>query len=294
MDIKKCEVFVKAASCGSLTKAAEIMGYTQSGISHMMKTLETDIGFSLFQRHSKGISLTDNGARLLPIARKLLAWNEQMEQSVSAINGLATGDICIGTFSSVSIHWLPRIIKSFQLDYPMINISMLEGGIQEIDNWLEDGIADLGFFSRQPHQTFDWFPLKQDQLMAVLPKDYPIDDGDSFPVAAFNGKPFIMSAIGFDYDIHNVLDNNKVAADVKFSSMDDYAIVSMVENGLGLSILPSLVLNWCTEHVKIVELEPRAYRTLGIALPSLKGASPAVRKFLDYTRHILERDNLLV
>lgn len=292
MEIKKYEVFVKAASYGNFTKAAEAMGYTQSGVSHMMKSLEAEIGFPLFQRNSKGISLNDNGARLLPIARQLLAWNGQLEQTISSINGLVTGSICIGTFSSVSVHWLPRIIKSFQSDYPMINISMLEGGIQEIDGWLEDGSVDLAFFSRQPHQTFDWLPLKQDPLLAVLPKDYPVS-GDSFPVAEFNGKPFIMSAIGFDYDIHRVLENNNVAADIKFSSMDDYAIVSMVENGLGLSILPALVLKWCLERVKLVDLEPRAYRTLGIALPSLKNASPAVRKFLDYTKQVLERDNLL-
>jgi len=293
MDIKKYEVFVKAAEFGSLTKAGEAMGYTQSGVSHMMHSLESEVGFPLFNRTSKGVGLSDAGQKLLPIVRNLLVWSEQLDQTISEINGVASGNICIGTFSSVSIHWLPRIIKSFQSDYPKIKISMKEGGIQEIDGWLAEGVADMGFYSRQPHHTFDWIELKQDPLLAILPKDYPIADGERFPVLAFNSRPFIMSAVGFDYDIHRVLEENGVSADIKFTSMDDYAIVSMVENKLGLSILPELVLKWCRQYVKVVELEPRAYRAVGIAVPSIKGASPAVKKFLAYSRHVLIRDSLL-
>lgn len=291
MDIKKYKMFLKAAELGSLTRAAEAAGYTQSGVSHMIKSLEDEIGFALFKRGSKGIALTEEAQRLLPVVRSLLGWNEQLEQTISDINGLVVGNICIGAFSSVSVHWLPRIIKSFQLDYPMVDISILEGGIQEIDAWLIDGVADIGFLSRQPHQTFDWIPLKLDPLLAVLPNDYPLESGARFPITEFNEKPFIMSAAGFDYDIHRALDDNNVKADIRFSSKDDYAIVSMVENELGLSILPELVLRWCGERVKLAELEPKSYRALGIALSSLKNASPVARKFIDHAKHILESDN---
>ena len=293
MIIRKYKVFLKAAELGNLTKTGEVMGYTQSGVSHMMKSLEDEVGFSLFARGSKGITLTANGEKILPIVRRLLDSNEQLEQTVSSINGLVSGNICIGSFSSTSTHWLPRIIKNFQADYPMVNISILEGGIQEIAGWLSEGIADIGFCSRQGHLSFDWIPLKQDPMLAVLPKDHPLEDGKPFPIKEFNGSPFIMSAPGFDYDIHRVLDDNNVTADIKFSSKDDYAIVSMVANNLGFSILPELVLLWCAGHVKLAELQPGAYRELGIAVPSLKNVPPAVRKFLDYTVRILTRDNLI-
>ena len=293
MIIRKYKVFLKAAEFGNLTRTGEVMGYTQSGVSHMMKSLEAEVGFPLLKRSSKGISLTDNGEKLFPIVRKLLDCNEQLEQTISSINGLITGNVRIGSFSSISVHWLPRIIKSFQSDYPMVDIRLLEGGIEEIDGWLMEGAADVGFFSRQPHQSFDWLPLKQDPLMAVLPKDYPLAEGEPFPIEAFNGKPFIMSALGFDYDIHRVLDQNNVTPDIKFSSMDDYAIVSMVANDLGFSILPELVLKWCAGHVRLAELEPKGYRTLGIAVPSLNNVSPAVKKFLAYAENILKRDKLI-
>lgn len=293
MIIRKFKMLLKVAEFGNLTRAGEVMGYTQSGVSHMMKSLETELGFPLFKRVSKGVVLSDNGEVLLPILRKILESNEQLEQTISSINGLLIGKVAIASFSSTSIHWLPKIIKEFQSDYPRVDLSVMEGGIKEIDGWLSDGIADIGFCSRQPHQSFDWIPLKEDPLLAILPKDHPLKEGRPFSVKRFNGKPFIMSAIGFDYDIHRVLDENKVTPDIKFSSKDDYAIVSMVENKLGISILPELVLSWCTSHMRTAELKPKASRSLGIAVPSLTEVSPAVQKFLAYSVRILKRDKLI-
>lgn len=293
MIIRKYKVFLKAAELGNLTRAGEAMGYTQSGVSHMMKNLEAEVGFPLFTRNSKGIALSDNGQRLLPVIRKLLESNEQLEQTISSINGLLAGKVCIASFSSISTHWLPRIIKAFQADYPLVDLSVLEGGIKEIDGWLLSGMADIGFCSRQAHHAFDWIPLKQDPLLAVLPKDLPLEEGVPFAIRRFNGKPFILSALGFDYDINRVLEENNITPDIKFSSKDDYAIVSMVENCLGYSILPELVLTWCSGHVRLAELEPKSHRALGIAVPSVENVSPAVRKFLDYSTQILLRDNLI-
>lgn len=293
MIIRKYKVFLKAVEFGNLTKTGEVMGYTQSGVSHMMKSLEAEVGFPLLKRNSKGITLTDNGKLLLPIVRRLLDNNELLEQTISGVKGLVTGKVSIGAFSSISTHWLPRIIKNFQADFPMVTISILEGGIKEIDAWLQNGTADIGFFSRQPHHSFDWIPLKNDPLLAILPKNHPLKKGKLFPVKKFNGEPFIVSAQGFDYDVHRVIEENGITPDIKFSSMDDYAIASMVENDLGISILPELVLKWCQAFIRTAELEPKSYRELGIAVPALDEISPAVKKFLEYTMDTLKRDKLI-
>jgi DNA-binding transcriptional LysR family regulator len=293
MNIKKYEVFLKIAELGTFTKVGEVMGYTQSGISHIVKSLEAEMGFPLFQRASKGIILNDNGKRLLPLVRNVLLWSEQLQQTISSINGLVTGSIGIGTFSSISIHWLPKIIKEFQRDYPQIHISLYEGGIQEIDDWLMQGVVDIAFFSRQSHHFFEWIALKEDPLLAVLPMDYPFPDKQYFPVENFNGAPFIISTAGFDYDIHRVLEQSNITAEVKFSSKDDDAIISMVEHGLGITILPELILGCRTHNVKALKLEPEFFRSLGIALPSMDDISPAAKKFLEYAKLILKRDKLL-
>lgn len=290
MDIKKIELFVDIAETLNFTKTGERMGYTQSGVSHILKTLESEIGFSLFVRTKKGVQLTADGQYLLPYVRKLLKSNEELEQIISSINGIQTGVITIGTFSSVSIHWLPKIIYQFQQKFPHVNLHMKEGGIQNIQSWIEDGSVDFGFFSKQPSHTFDWFPIKEDPLLAVLPYDYPLSDTSEFLLSNFQNQPFIMSETGTDYDIHRTLQDARVSPDIRFSAKDDYAIISMVEHNLGISILPELILKGRTQKVKTLPLNPYAFRTLGIGMLSFEHATPATQMFISYAKKILENE----
>ena len=128
MDARKYEVIIKAAECGNLTRAGEDFGYTQSGVSHMIKAVETEFGFRIFLRGRGGVTLTEEGSRVLPYLREIVKWNERLTQTVSSLSGLITGTLRIGSFSSIAAHWLPQIIKRFQSDYPNIKIEITEGG----------------------------------------------------------------------------------------------------------------------------------------------------------------------
>lgn len=287
MDIRKYEVFLRAVECGNLTRAGEELGYTQSGVSHMMKSLENELGFPLLIRGRTGVVPTPEGEEIHRIARELVKWNQLLNQSVAAIRGLETGEIRIGTFFSVSINWLPQIIKRFQQAHPHITIHLMEGGVCEMEDWLTEGRVDLAFLSRQEHHRFDWIPLKEDRMLAVLPleekallREAGLCSHQPIPLSYFEDKPFILSAEGFDYDVHRVLREGQVSPRIEFSSMDDYAIVSMVKNGLGLSILPELALKDQMGAILATELNPPFYRSLGIALPCIKNASPAASKFI--------------
>lgn len=287
MDIRKYEVFLRAVECGNLTRAGEELGYTQSGVSHMMKSLENELGFPLLIRGRTGVIPTPEGNEIHRIARELVKWNQLLNQSVSSIRGLETGEIRIGTFFSVSVNWLPEIIKRFQEAHPHITIHLMEGGVCEMEDWLTDGRVDLAFLSRQDHHHFDWIPLKEDRMLAVLPlkdtarlEETGLLGSGHIPLSYFEDQPFILSAEGFDYDVHRVLRDGQVSPRIEFSSMDDYAIVSMVKSGLGISILPELALKDQMETILALELDPPFYRSLGIALPSIKNASPAASQFI--------------
>ncbi len=283
MDLNKLKTFLVVAEYESISKAAIQLGYTQSGISHTLKRLEEEINLPLFHRNRNGVTLTNVGEELLPIVRNLISVNEQLDQTIYSLQGIHKGDLTIGTFASISILWLPKVIHQFQLDYPDIKIHLKEGGIEEVQHWIQTNNVDLGFCSAQPDDDFDWIPLKQDPLLAILPKDYPIEGKDSFDIKNFKKQPFIMSAMGIDYDIHRVLQNGKVTPDVRFSSMDDYAIISMVENKLGISILPELIVKGHpSSNILTLPLKPFAYRSLGIGIKSKKMASPATKKFIEY------------
>lgn len=275
------------AETANFTKSGDRMGYTQSGVSHMLKSLETEIGFPLFIRSKQGVKLTAAAERILPVVRSLLAKYENLEQNICEINGLDVGQLTIATFSSISIHWLPRILHQFQKTYPGINIKLLEGGTDDIVSWIEEDIADFGFISEREIHALDWIPLYEDPLMAVLPLDYPAPPSGRFPITDFKDQDFIISAMGTDYDIHYALSSSGVTPNIRYTSTDDHAIISMIANHLGISILPRLVFRDLEDSVAAYPLQPHYFRMLGIALKSRETMSPAAAKFINLTKETL-------
>jgi len=287
MDIKKCEVFLRSVDSGSFSKAAKELGYTPSGISHMMNALEDELGFQLLVRKRNGVEPTAEGERIIPILRELVKWDEQLTQVTSEITGLETGTITIGTYASMSVHWLPKIIKAFQEDYPNINIKMMEGVRQELESWMDEHRIDLCFYSYQPPMKHDWIPLKDDPMLAILPPEHPLAKNKSYPIAACEKEQFIMPALGYDYDVVHLLEEAHLSVNIRFSTMDNYAILSMIECGLGMSIMNELVTKGRICDVVMLPLEEPKHITMGIALPSLSTASPATRKFIAYAKKIV-------
>jgi DNA-binding transcriptional LysR family regulator len=288
LSLSKYEVFLKVVELGSLTKAAEVMGFTQSGISHTINSLETEFGFSLLIRNRSGVKLTVNGEQVLQPIREILNWNEQLKQKVTHIHGLETGTITIGTFTSVSVHWLPGMIKQFRSQYPYIEFKLMEGGYLEIEQWIEAGVIDCGFISLPTRDKFDIFPLKKDRMLAIVSRDHPISGAPYFPLPQIAYEDFVMPKTGSDYDVRRVLEKAGIVPNVKFSAGDDYAIMAMVEKGLGMSILPELVLKRQNHNVVMLELEEPSFRSLGIAVLSMKHTSPATKKFIKHVQEWVE------
>lgn len=289
MDIKKYELFIDVAETGNFTKSAERIGYTQSGVSHLLKSLEGEVGFPLFVRSKKGVTLTQSGETLLPLIRELLASNEKIEQTIEEIKGYEIGKICIGTFTSVSISWLPQIIYEFEKKYPSITINIKEGGTDEIEQWIDDHSIDLGFLSERHIKPMAFLPLYEDPLVAIVPFDHPRANDEYLSMEEIDDKPFIISTIGTDYDIHHALSDANIKPDIKYSCTDDHAIVSMVANHLGISILPELIVKDYGKEVAIKKLNPYYSRTLGIGYKSKEHLSPAAKKFVEFAKfYILE------
>ena len=114
MNLQKYLSFVKTVEYGSFTKAAEILNYTQSGVSRMIADLEKEWGITLLERSKSGVKPTSDGMKLLPYVQNLCADFDKLKMQADELNGLQSGLIRIGTISSVATHWLPNIIKKFQ------------------------------------------------------------------------------------------------------------------------------------------------------------------------------------
>lgn len=282
MDLKKYKVFLASADLGSFTKAAAQLDYTPSGVTHMMNALEEELGFQILTRGKNGVQLTENGKRLVPILRELLHLEEEFSQTVSEMNGLNSGTIRIGSYSSIAVHWLPKIIKSFQHDYPNIRIKLMEGIRQEVVSWLEEQKIDLGFMSYQPGMKFDWIPLRDDPMIAVLPLDHPLAKEKAYPLKNCESENFIMPACGSDFDVVELFRNAKISPKIRYETFENYAALSMIECGLGMSVMNELVTKGRICNVIKLPLEPEEHISLGIAVPNTDKLPPAAKKFIVY------------
>lgn len=293
MDVKKYEVIIKTVEYGNLTKAGEFFGYTQSGVSHMIKVVEEELGFRVLNRSRSGVSPTPEGERIIPALREIARWNENLVQIIADINGLACGKLRVGVFSSVAIHWLPRIIRNFQADYPHIGIDIIEGGSEDLRDKLSNGEIDLALMSIQPNFGFEAQVLKVDPFFAVLPQKHPLAKKANFPLEEFNGLEFILVKRGYDDDIYKILADYSLKPNIKFTSNNEHAVVSMIESGLGVSILPELIVRSYSEKVSVLPLYPEVSRKLGICVRSFDELSPACRRFCRYVRKTVAPDGAM-
>lgn len=282
MNILKYMAFVKTVECSSFTKAAKILNYSQSGISRMIRDLEKEWNVSLLERNRTGVKLTSDGTKLLPFVRSVCEEYQKLQMQVDDLNGLQSGLIRIGTISSIATHWLPNMIKEFQKQYPSINYELLLGHYADIEQWIIEGRVDCGFLRLPTHSDLETEFLESDKLLVVLPQTHPLAGCEKFPVSALESDPFMLLEKDEKAEISQLLEKYHIHPNIHFTTVDDYAIMSMVEKGLGISILPELILKRTPYHIITKELDVPAYRTLGLAMRDRKGASLAVKRFLDY------------
>ncbi|MCM3782808.1 LysR family transcriptional regulator [Neobacillus mesonae] len=293
MSLAKYEIFSAAVELQSLTKAAESLNLTQSAVSHAIASLEASCGFSLLIRSKSGIHLTANGERILPYMREILKWNEMMHQEIQLLSGIQTGTVKIGTFTSVSSQWLPGVIKSFQHEYPAIHIKLKEGDYGEIKNWISSGAVDFGFLSLQGPTAYDTIPLKKDRMVCILPIDHPLAAEPSVSLHQLSDDPFIMPKWGGDDEIEMMIKTHRVKLSIRFEVAEEQAIIGMVQHGLGISILPEMVLTRLPDSIRVVPIAEEPYRMIGMAALSLKDLSPAAQKLMISVQDWLKLQHLI-
>ena len=204
---------------------------------------------------------------------------------IDSIHGLEKGLIRIGTFSSVATHWLPNIIKAFQRDYPGIEYELLLGDYTEIEEWILEGRVDCGFLRLPTCEDFDCIPLEKDELKAIIPASHPLANEDVFPLEELCKEPFILLEKGARAEISELFERNKLKPNVRFTTWDDYAVMSMVESGLGVSILPQLILKRVPYEIISKSLDVEAYRQIGFVVREMKTTSIAVKRFMEYLKY---------
>ena len=282
MENSRYKAFVASVETGSFSKAAEKINYTPSGVCQLVNALEKEMGFPLLTRDKKGVRPTADGEAVLLAVRDLLQQEDRLNQISAEIRGLNIGNITISSYSSIATHWLPSVIKNFQEAYPHINIRMMEGIRQENIKWLEEKVVDLAFCSYEEPMNYDWIPLAKDPMLAVLPADHPLAHSEAYPLANCQYEKFIMPALGHDDDVTALFQRYHFSPQIVFTTLENFSAMALIEQGMGISIMNRLITQRWQFNVVKLPLDPPQSITLGIASPSLRQASPAVKRFVNY------------
>ena len=279
MDSKKLEILMTAADLGSFTRASEVVGYTQSGLTHMMDALEREVGFPLLRRSHSGIALTEEGAQLMPAIREFLRANANLEDQIRAIAEKKTEVIRIAAYASIAMHWMPEILYRFRRLCPeaSVDLRMVDHALEPFE-LLEKGQTDLILASRHSSPFCQWIPLYDDRMFAILPRDYPLMDRESFPLREFDGKEFLMPYGRFDIDVKAALSPAGVKINPVVSRVDDETVIRMVGRGLGVSMMTELMIRGRTDDVRCVPVEPAVIREIGMGTHVRSRETEAIRK----------------
>ena len=288
MESKKLEALLMAVDLGSFTKAAEVLGYTQSGLTHMMNSLEKEVGFTLLERGRSGVRLTEDGERIAPAVREFLQANARLDSVIEQVASSRTEIIRVSAYASIAMHWLPGIIQRFREECPDVDVDIRMADHVDVPyELLAQGKMDAILVSPQDEGQYEWVHLADDPMFAVLPKDFDTQGMTVFPLAAFEARDFIMPSQGFDKDIMRIFNRIGVKPHILPTWVDDPTVISMVSHGLGVSMMTELTVRGRTDGVKLLPVEPASSRELGLAVRSLDAASDGLRHFIDCTKRVV-------
>ena len=276
--------FLTAIDSGSFTRAGEILGYTQSNLTQMMRSFEDELGIPLLIKTKKGVEPTGEAKQLLPVMRAMIAQEERFFQEADEIRGLHRGLIRIGSYVSTSSTWLPQVIGYYQSAYPDVEFNIVESGQEEMLRGLVNGSLDLALMSAPENDSVDFIPVLDDPMVVVFPPDHDLSAYDYVPIGKLQDYPLIMTYREYDTDANRILLDAGLDASVKYRSADDFAVLSMVQHGLGISILPELTLDRFPGSYDYRMLDPESYRSLGIGIRSIKEAGPLARSVINYIK----------
>lgn len=286
----KMAILLEIVRIGSITKAAEELNYTQSGLTYLLNTLEEDLGIPLLKRDHKGVSFTEEGLQLEPYIRSLVYKENQLREKVDELVGKANERIRIGAIHSIANHWLPQVIVKFKKDYPSALIEFRVGGGSEIPVWVKEGMIDIGIADQVHAEGFDWRPIMNDQFYVAVPISWNIHPKNgAILIDDLREHPMVFTSA----NLKNA--GARAMKDIKqkfmISSADGITLLSMVESGLGFSLLSQQYLRDCPELVLMYPTDPPIFRRVVILANAFKSLRPLARKFVACMQKESESDD---
>lgn len=281
MDTDKLKALLAAIRCGNLSEAAQELGYTPSGMSRMMASLENETGLRLLLRSRNGVAATADCLRLLPSFRSLVQLADNVEQEMAELSGAITGEVRVATAYAIYYRPFSDLIGAFCKRYPGIRVDIREGRSSALMKEIEARSLDFCLISKRDGAC-EWIPLFDDPFYAWVPSDHPAAARGVYKMKEFESDPYIELYPGKESDASRIFDGHGIRPNTRYTTSDTYAAYSMVEAGLGVAAANGLFRNLWSGDVVSLPLSPSVSVPIGIAVTSADGISPAAKKFRDF------------
>lgn len=277
----KYEIIIKASETKSFTRTAEYFQYSQPAISQTIKSVEKELGVALFRRTPQGIFLSEEGKRLLPYMQEIVTGHRRLAECAGEIQRLQSGTIRLGVYLSVSCHWLPVRIRKFKDLYPNIEFELFEEDDATLLNWLQNGRLDLLFASDPKRREFKYQKLFEDPFMVIVPENHFAADKASITLQELESETFICIETAYNQYLNPLFQSFNIST-IQYQVLDDMAVLALVEQGLGVSVLPRLVANRNPYRIKLVHLKPSLSRYIGMLTRKDDYLPWAVKTFMKF------------
>lgn len=279
------DAFLEIVKRGSLSAAAKSLGYSQSNLSHMLMSLEDELGVTLLVRGRGGVRLTREGEALMPYLNDVASANERLGEKAGSLRGITAGKLKVASFSSVACHWLPDIIGRFHEKYPLIEFELAGGSYLQIESLIASKSADCAFIRLPTKTPMKTHLLKKDPFLAILPPGHRYSGSSGLTFEMLAGDPFILPDDIGDNEVLPFFKARGYTPNVVYTVPDIFTVMAMVRAGLGVSVMTNLASS-DFEGIVRKPLDSGESRKIGIAIAEKPTA--AAKKFVEFTREYIK------
>ena len=273
MNLTKYDVFFKVLETKTISQAAKELGYSQSAVSQTIKSLEEELEATLFIRQKSGVILSKDGHAYLPYLKSVQASLANLRTKKQEMKGLDQAILRIGTFTSVSRHLLPSLMKEF--------IELYQSEYTNIEQQLLEGSLDLGFTCIDAIQQVQYQELYYDEMFALVPQNHVLANYEVLSMEQIAKYPFIQLDEG-EYSLPiKTFQNLGLHVQIKHKVYDDFTILAMIRQNLGISILYQNALS-DYDDLCLIPIQENLFRHVGIAYNNYDTLSYAGKTFLDF------------
>ena len=290
MDTKYCQAMITVAEKGTISAAAKALGYTQSAVTQMLCRIEEKLEIEIFERTNKGVILTRDGARMMPLFRELARCDSRIEQEAALLNGLEIGEVRIASYSSFAIEWVAKVMAEFSRKHPGISIDVQEiYNYYEAEEMLKNEECDIAFCRYRENYGLYGEPLVDDRYTITMSTDDPFAANSCITMDQLRQRKVLGSKNGLtDMDEQDYPEMKKLEDEAMYSTSMDEMLYSMVREGIGVMFSTELMAPASrSEGIVSLPIYPDHYRTLGYYVKDPARLSSAAAAFIEATKRIV-------